>query len=435
MSEFQDLLGSLADLQASRDQQRCRFSRQTDCTIPDCIDGLGIVSATYQCMNSSEFDFRVWWLYNPSFIFWCTARGVAISLSPSARIDRRLFLQSTAAGIGASLCGAADATSPTKEQEIFFRSARTLRDMMKAREVSPLEVIKTHLERIDIVEPHINAVNFFPRKPAIEEAEVAERRIQSGNVDWESTPPLGVRVSIKDMYQVADMPTTAGARFREENYSEEDATIVRKLRQAGAIVVAITNTPLNHSALETSNKLHGQTNNPYNLDRTPGGSSGGEAALIAAGGSPWGLGGDSGGSIRLPAHFCGIAGLVPSWGRFSTAGNVPSIYNSGPFYLRCGPMARYVEDLALMLPIICGLDPRDPFTFPLKLRDHKLVQIDKLKVAYCTDALNIKPSDDIQASIQQAADVMRVNGANVTLVYPPNFDAEPSSVLVLGGVL
>jgi len=347
-----------------------------------------------------------------------------MSFSPSAHIDRRLFLQATAAGIGTSLCGAADAASPSEEQELFFRSACTLRDMLKAKEASPLEVIKSHVERIDFVEPHINAVNFFPREQAIKEAEAAESQILSGKVDWDSTPLLGVPVSIKDMYEVAGMPTTAGARFRAGNVSEKDATIVRKLRQAGAIVIAITNTPLNHAALETSNRLHGQTNNPYDLERTPGGSSGGEAALIAAGGSPWGLGGDSGGSIRLPAHFCGVAGLVPSWGRVSTAGNVPFIYNSGPFYLRCGPMARYVEDLALMLPIISGIDPRDPFTFPMDLRDHKRVQIDKLNVAFCTDALKITPSDDIQASIQAAADVMRTNGANVTKVYPPNFDSE-----------
>ncbi len=237
-----------------------------------------------------------------------------MSLSPSTRIDRRLFLQSTAAGIGTSLCGATVAAAPTEEEEIFFRSARKLRDMLKAKEVSPLEVIKSHIERIDIVEPHINAVNFFPRKLAIEEAEVAERLIQSGKADWNSKPLHGVPVSIKDMYAVAEMPTTAGARFRAKNVSKEDATAVRKLRQAGAIVIAITNTPLNHAAFETSNKLHGRTNNPYDLERTPGGSSGGEAALIAAGGSPWGLGGDSGGGIRVPAHFCGVAGLVPSWG-------------------------------------------------------------------------------------------------------------------------
>lgn len=333
-------------------------------------------------------------------------------------------MQSTAVGVGMSLCGTAIAAPRPKENELFFRSARQIRDMLKAKEVSPLEVIKSHFERIDLIEPHINAVNFFPKEQALKEAEEAERRIQSGKADWKSTPLLGVPVSIKDMYEVAKMPTTAGARFRSDNFSEQDATIVRKLRQAGAIVIAITNTPLNHSALETSNKLHGRTNNPYNLERTPGGSSGGEAALIAAGGSPWGLGGDSGGSIRLPAHFCGIAGLVPSWGRVSTGGTVPFVYNTGPFYLRCGPMARYVEDLVLMLPIICGLDPRDPFTFPLKLRDHKKVQIDQLKVAYCTDALKIKPSADIQATIQQAANVMRDSGANVSKVYPPNFDAE-----------
>ena len=117
-----------------------------------------------------------------------------MSLSSSARIDRRLFLQSTAVGIGTSLCGATDAASPTEEREIYYRSARKLRDMLKAKEVSPLEVIKSHIERIDFVEPFINAVNFFPREQAINEAKEAERRIQSGKVDWDSTPLLGVPV-------------------------------------------------------------------------------------------------------------------------------------------------------------------------------------------------------------------------------------------------
>ena len=303
-------------------------------------------------------------------------------------------------------------------------SARSLRNMIRARSVSPVEVIESHIKRIELVDAHINAVTHFPKERAIEEAKAAERLIQRGRVDWKATPLLGVPVSIKDMYEVAGMPTTAGARIRKDNISKKDATAVRKLREAGAIVIAKTNTPLNHSALETVNKLHGQTNKPYDLKRTPGGSSGGEAALIAAGGSPWGIGGDSGGSIRVPAHFCGIAGLAPAWGRVSTAGNVPFIYNSGPLYLRCGPMARYVEDLALMLPIISGHDPHDPFTFPMSLRDHKRATINKLKVAYCTDSAKTKPSGDIQKTVERAAAVLNAYSAAVSQERPPYFESD-----------
>ena len=256
------------------------------------------------------------------------------------------------------------------------------------------------------------------------QAIAADALIKSGKADWKSQPLLGVPVSIKDMYEVAGMPTTAGARIRKDNISNRDATAVRKLREAGAIFIAMTNTPLNHSALETANNLHGRTNNPYDLERTPGGSSGGEAALIAAGGSPCGLGGDSGGSIRIPSHFCGVAGLAPAWGRVSAAGNIPPVYNSGPFYVRCGPMARKVEDLALVLPIISGHDSRDPFTFPMNLGDPTQVQVDELKVAYCVDSKKVKPTNEIQTTVERAADVLRTHVAAVSREVPPNFDSE-----------
>ena len=342
--------------------------------------------------------------------------------------SRRMFLQAIAAGMCVSQTRHVHASpiaqpGASAEVPLYYRSARQLRDLIRSGYVSPVEVVEAYLERIERLEPHINAVNHLPQETAKNEAKAAEQSIRNG-VDWRDKPLLGVPVSIKDMYQVAGMPTTAGARMRKNNVASENATAVQRLKDAGAIVIAITNTPLNHSAIETANKLHGTTRNPYDLERTPGGSSGGEAALIAAGGSPCGLGGDAGGSIRVPSHFCGIAGLAPAWGRVSTAGIVPLLYNSGPFYLRCGPMARYVEDLALLLPIISGLDSRDPFTFPMTLGNHNHVEIDKLRVAYCVDAKKIKPADSIQQTLEVAAKVLKGRVKKVEKEIPPNYDSD-----------
>lgn len=191
-----------------------------------------------------------------------------MSLSPSANASRsrRVFLQSTAAAMCSSLWGNAFGSPPIKlpagPSDRTYRSARSLRDMIRARDVSPVEVIKSCIERIELVDPRINAVTHFPKQRAIAESKAAERRLERGMVDWKATPLWGVPVSIKDMYEVAGMPTTAGARIRKNNVSNTDATAVQRLRDAGAIVIAMTNTPLNHSAFETANKLHGQTNNP-----------------------------------------------------------------------------------------------------------------------------------------------------------------------------
>ena len=202
-------------------------------------------------------------------------------------------------------------------------------------------------------------------------------------------PLHGVPVSVKDCYEVAGMPTTNGAPGLKDYVSQTDAVVVERMKKAGAIVLAKTNVPFLCCWYESSNLLHGRTSNPYDLERTAGGSSGGEAAMLAAGASPLGIGGDSGGSIRVPSHWCGIAGVYPSWGRVPVAGCHPQVAeNKGPHFMSAGPMARYVEDLALTLPLLSGPDCRDAFSFNMPLLSPQDVQLAKLRVAFFTQWVN-----------------------------------------------
>ncbi len=175
------------------------------------------------------------------------------------------------------------------------------------------------------------------------------------------------------------------------------------MRAAGAIILGKTNMPELGLAFETDNLVYGRTNNPYDLSRTPGGSSGGEAAIIAAGGSPLGLGNDMGGSIRLPAHFCGIAGIKPTTGRVPRTGHFPFHTGWLDMLWQTGPMARFVEDLILTLPIIAGVDWRDPTVVPIPLGDPKKVDLKSLRVAFHTDNGIMSPTPEIVEVVKKTA--------------------------------
>ena len=347
-------------------------------------------------------------------------------MNSNVKLSRRdVLVASAATAAGAfqtRLAFAADDQSDTPD--LVYLPAVEILKRLRNKEISPVEVVNRFLQRIDEIDPHLNAVTYRPDKQALRQAQAAEKQILRGQVNWEQQPLRGLPVSIKDMFDVEGMPNTCGSPALKNNVAKTDATAVKKLRQAGAIFVARTNVPLEGGALETDNLLHGRTNNPYDKTRTPGGSSGGEAALIAAGGSPLGLGGDAGGSIVVPGHSCGIAGLVPGWGRVSTAGVIPFRPNTGPLYLGCGPMARSVDDLTLMLPVISGEDHRDPFTFPLRRRDPESVEFENLKIAYCTEANGIDPTQQVKNVIKTAAGKVEETGADVVRKYPPYFDAE-----------
>jgi amidase len=239
------------------------------------------------------------------------------------------------------------------------QSLAEIAEMVRAGAISAAEVVEEHLRRID---PRVNAFVTI-REEAIDEARRAGR----------TGPLAGVPVTVKDSFDVAGLPTRSGSRFRPATPALDDAPAVARLRAAGAIVIGKTNTPELLASYETDNHVTGRTNNPRDLDRTPGGSSGGEAAAIASGCSAGGLGSDGGGSIRVPAHFCGIAGFKPTPGRIPATGHFPSLGYPGGLVGVAGPMARTVSDLRLLFSVLASHDPEDPFSVPVPVDESPAV--------------------------------------------------------------
>jgi amidase len=300
--------------------------------------------------------------------------------------------------------------------EIIYASASALARAIRQREVSSSEVVEAHLARIAEVNPKLNAVVLLTEEAARARAKEADEALARG----ESWGPLhGVPVTIKDAFEMAGVVSAGGTKGRAGYVPDEDATGVARYKAAGAVILGKTNTPEISLAFESDNLVYGRTNNPYDLTRTPGGSSGGEAAAIASGMSPLGLGSDAGGSIRLPAHFCGIAGIKPTSGRTARTGHYPPMGGLLDSIWQIGPLARSVEDLSLALPLLCGNDWRDPTVAPAPLGDPSEVNVKGLRVALHTDNGIISPTEDIARAVRDAARVLADAGAEVVEACPP----------------
>jgi len=235
-------------------------------------------------------------------------------------------------------------------EELISKSAHELSELVRARIVSPVEIVESYLHRIDQINPSLNAiVTLAP--DVLDQARDCEREVTQERMRG---PLHGVPVTVKDTIATAGIRTTSGSRLLADFIPEVDALVVARLKKAGAIILGKTNTPEMAIPYETDNPVFGRTNNPSDLNRTAGGSSGGEAAAIAAYLSVAGIGSDLSGSIRVPAHFCGIAGLKPTTGLLSMDGHVPLA--TGPLSLGAcvGPMARRVIDLAMLLKVMAG---------------------------------------------------------------------------------
>jgi len=239
--------------------------------------------------------------------------------------------------------------------DVLRASAIQLADLIRTRELSPVEVVQTHIDRIEAVNPKINAVVHPRFEAAMAEARHAEARVMDSEA--EDLPPLwGVPCTIKSAFAVQGMPWDSGLVARKDRVADEDAVTVARLKAAGAIPMGLTNVPEGLMWFETYNTLHGRTGNPYGPGRTPGGSSGGEGSVIGAGASPFGLGSDVAGSIRLPSFFCGVFGHKPSGGRVSCDGQYPPTEGPRSRILATGPMARRAEDLLPLMRILAEPD-------------------------------------------------------------------------------
>jgi amidase len=237
--------------------------------------------------------------------------------------------------------------------------------LVRERAISPVELVEAHLEQITSRNPALNAFVTVMAEEARREARAREAALLRDE-------PLGllagVPVTVKDSFDVAGYPTEVGSRLRAGHRAIRDAAAVARLRAEGAILLGKTNTPELLAFYETDNFLTGRTNHPLDPERTPGGSSGGEAAAIAAYCSPGGIGSDGGGSIRVPAHFCGIAGLKPTPGRIPTTGHFPSLGYPAGLTTVAGPMARSAEDLRLLFSALASYDAQDPLSVPVPLQ-------------------------------------------------------------------
>src|SRR4051794_1978090 len=241
--------------------------------------------------------------------------------------------------------------------------------LVARREASAAEVVAAHLERIAAVDGAINAVVALDADGALATARVADAAMARGDPPG---PLLGVPFTVKDNLGAAGLARVMGARARVGVIADRTAPAAARLKAAGGILLGKTNCPPYGGGTETDNPVHGRTNNPYDLARTPGGSSGGEAAIVAAGGSACGLGTDSGASVRLPAHFCGLAALKPTAGRVPVTGVID---DEGPIgalsdpRTQVGPLARTVGDVALLLRVVAGPDGSDGGVAPVALGD------------------------------------------------------------------
>jgi amidase len=289
--------------------------------------------------------------------------------------------------------------------EILLASGTRQAQLIRNGEISAVELTGLHLARIDEINPSLNAVVEVLRESALTQAMAVDRRKAAGE-------PLrafeGVPFSIKDSIEVAGAVCSAGTLgFRNARPAAQDATLVARLRAAGAIPLARTNLPDLLFAFESDNLIYGRTNNPYDAARTSGGSSGGEAALIAACGSPFGLGSDAAGSVRLPAHYCGISSIKPTSGRLSRAGHVPPPGGWLEMVWQIGPMARRVEDLWAMMPILLGRNiagscRRDRTVIPVPYGDPAQVPLRDLRIAFFTGNGIVPPDTDTDTAVRCA---------------------------------
>lgn len=310
----------------------------------------------------------------------------------------------------------ATSLQPAKEStDLNTLSAREQADLIRQGEVSALELVDAHIERIEAVNPALNAVVVKRYEEARAEAREADQRRLRG----EALGALhGVPVTVKECLDLTGTPSTFGLPSRAKTMAAQDDAYVARLRQAGAIVVGKTNVAQLLMFVESDNPLYGRTNNPWDLQRTPGGSSGGEAAIIAAGGAALGLGTDIGGSVRAPAAFCGIASMKPTAGRLPDAGRYSMPFGQRAILSQVGVLARHVGDVGLGLEIANG--GRNPAVEPpMPLHDPAAVDLSRLRVAWYLDDGMFPAAPAVRRAVEEAATILANAGAKVSEWQPP----------------
>jgi amidase len=281
---------------------------------------------------------------------------------------------------------------------------------IRSKKISPVEIVELHLKRIETLQLKLNVFVHLGAESAREQARAAESLVLRGA---QLGPLHGVPLTIKSCIDVAGWPCPAGSLLRKTYVANLDAPLVSRLKAAGAILLGNTNTPEFLMAYETDNRLTGKTSNPWDLTHSAGGSSGGEAAAIAAGCSAGGVGSDGGGSIRVPAHFCGICGLKPTPGRVPATGHFPPGTGAFSWIGVVGPMARTIADVRLLFEVMAGPDAGDALSAPVPLRAYRKAELRGMRIGILeSDALGVATAET-RAAVERAAKSLGERGFTV----------------------
>jgi amidase len=302
-----------------------------------------------------------------------------------------------------------------------FSSATQLAAAIRAGHVSAVEVLEAHLAQIERHNPALNAIITLDADGAREQARAADEALAGGQV-W--GPLHGVPFTLKDAHATAGMRTTTGSPPLD-HVPHEDSTVTARLKVAGGILIGKTNVAVMlGDPAQSINPIFGRTNNPWNIERTPGGSSGGAAAAVASGMTPFEIGTDLSGSIRIPAHFCGLFGLKPTEHRVSLEGLMPGLPSPRSVrIMSCiGPMARAAEDLALLYTIIAGPDGRDTDVPPVPLGTPPELDLKQLRIAVAPTFGGFPVAAEIRAAIESLAQQLSSGGATVETAPLPALD-------------
>jgi Asp-tRNA(Asn)/Glu-tRNA(Gln) amidotransferase A subunit family amidase len=297
-------------------------------------------------------------------------------------------------------------------------SASEMATKVQSGEISPVDLVEAHLDRIEKLNPRLNAFSHVDQEGARAAALVSAMRLAS---EGPRGPLEGVPLSIKSSIAVGGFPWECGSELRRGLLADADAPLVERLKAAGAIILGNTNAPEFLMAWETNNKIYGHTDNPWDLERTAGGSSGGASAAIAARLSAGGFGSDGGGSIRVPAHFTGICGLKPTPGRVPATGHFPA--SAGPFAALgvVGPMARTVDDVRLLFEVVSGPDDGDPYSAPVPVGAPN-PDPEGLKIGFFEDDGRTPVTTETRIAIRRAVAALEEQGFVVEEFRPDNLE-------------
>lgn len=332
------------------------------------------------------------------------------------KFSRRNIL-ATIGGVTVSAASGPSSAAGYQSVDIIHLPVTILAQKIRTGEMTSVEVVTAFLDRIARVNGNLNAVVQTCTEESLRQAEVCDKELKRGK----SRGVLhGVPFTIKDSFDTAGVISTGGTLGRKNHIPTRDSSIVQRLKAAGGILLGKTNTPELTLSYDTTNLVYGRTKNPYALDRTPGGSSGGAAAILAASGSPLDIGSDTAGSIRVPAHFCGVVGIKPTTGRVSRAGHIISYDGPIQALTHVGPMARCVADLRLVLPVVAGPDGVDPHLTPMTTLGVS-VDVSNLKIGCFTDNGLCEPSRDVRNTMGDVARVVTARVASLRTHYPGVF--------------